>query len=157
MKPTDARVEFTSDRVAEFLELLEQMAAGDTSLRLKIPPKHDELDALALAVNVLVGELGFATARAVEAHQERAATAERANASKNTFLRNMSHENLTPIAAMLGFVHLLSSDDLAPGAPTEYLRRLRTNGEAVLSLLDDLLDLARPMPTRSSSIRRRCL
>jgi signal transduction histidine kinase/CheY-like chemotaxis protein len=143
MKPTGARVEFPSDRVAGFLELLEKMAAGDTSLRLEISSGHDELDALAHAVNVLVGELGFATARAVEAHQERAAIAERANASKNTFLRNMSHEVRTPIAAMLGFAHLLSSDDLAPGARTEYLRRLRTNGQAVLSLLDDLLDLAR--------------
>ena len=143
MKPTDARVEFSSDRVAEFLEVLEQMAAGNTSLRLPISPGHDELDALAHAVNVLIGELEFATARAVEAHQERAASAERANASKNTFLRNMSHEVRTPIAAMLGFAHLLSSDDLAPGARREYLRRLRTNGQAVLSLLDDLLDLAR--------------
>jgi signal transduction histidine kinase/ActR/RegA family two-component response regulator len=143
MIPPGARLEFAGDRVAEFLSVLEQMAAGDMRQRLKISPRHDELDALAHAVNVLVGELEWTTARAVEAHQERAAAAERANASKNTFLRNMSHEVRTPIAAMLGFANLLASRDLPPEERAEFLRRLRTNGQAVLSLLDDLLDLAK--------------
>ena len=31
MTPTGARVEFAGDRVAEFLKVLEQMAAGDTA------------------------------------------------------------------------------------------------------------------------------
>ena len=55
----------------------------------------------------------------------------------------MSHEIRTPIAAMLGFADLLASDDLAPQNRSELLRRLRANGLAVLSLLDDLLDLAK--------------
>jgi signal transduction histidine kinase/CheY-like chemotaxis protein len=94
-------------------------------------------------VNVLVGELGWATARAVEAHEERAVIAERADMSKNIFLRNMSHEIRTPITAMLGFAGLLASDDLAPEKRPELLRRLQVNALAVLSLLDDLLDLAK--------------
>ena len=141
--PTGARVEFARDRVAEFLEVLEHMAAGDTLLRLKISASHDELDALAHGVNVLVGELGWATARAVEAHEERAIMAERADMSKNIFLRNMSHEIRTPITAMLSFAGLLASDDLAPEKRPELLRRLQLNALAVLSLLDDLLDLAK--------------
>ena len=51
------RVEFCADRFAEFLDVLEQMAAGDMRLRLKLSDRHDELDALAHGVNVLVGEL----------------------------------------------------------------------------------------------------
>ena len=70
-------------------------------------------------------------------------TAERANDSKNIFLRNMSHEIRTPITAMLGFADLLASDGLPSQDRSELLRRLQTNGLAVLSLLDDLLDLAR--------------
>ena len=143
MTSTGARVEFAGDRVVEFLKVLEQMAAGDLCQRLAISARHDELDAIAHAVNVLVGELGWTTARAVEAHEERAVIAERANLSKNIFLRNMSHEIRTPIAAMLGFADLLASDELAPQDRSESLRRLRTNGLAVLSLLDDLLDLAK--------------
>ena len=134
---------FTSQRVADFLDMLERTAAGDTSKRLVISEQHDELDAIAHGVNVLVGELGWATARVIEAQEERAVSAERANASKNIFLRNMSHEIRTPIAAMLGFAHLLATPTLAPEERSDLLCRLQANGEAVLSLLEDLLDFAR--------------
>ena len=92
---------------------------------------------------MLVGELGWATARVLEAQEERAASAERASASKNIFLRNMSHEIRTPIAAMLGFADLLASTDPEHQDRPDLLRRLQANGLAVMSLLDDLLDLAR--------------
>ena len=141
--PQGPRVEFDRDRVAEFQEVLEQMAAGDTRLRLTISPAHDELDALAHGVNVLVGELGWATARAVEAHEARALMAEQADVSKTIFFRNMSHEVRTPITAMLGIANLLASDALTPRNRAELLRRLQANAQAVLALLDDLLDLAR--------------
>ena len=140
MKP---RVEFDSDRVAEFLRVLELMAAGDTQKRLEISARHDELDAIAHGINVLVGELGWATARMLEAQEERAVSAEHANDAKNVFLRNMSHEIRTPITAMLGFANLLASAGLAGQSGSDLLARLQANGLAVLSLLDDLLDLAK--------------
>jgi signal transduction histidine kinase len=143
MTDRNGRIEFDSERVAELLKVLEVMAAGDTQKRLPISARHDELDAIAYAVNVLVGELGWTTERVLEAQTERAVTAERANDSKNIFLRNMSHEIRTPITAMLGFADLLASDGLPSQDRSELLRRLQTNGLAVLSLLDDLLDLAR--------------
>jgi signal transduction histidine kinase len=141
---------FESTRVAGLLEVLELMASGDTEKRLPISELHDELDAIAHGINVLVGELGWAAARALEAQEARAAQlrnaaaeAERANASKTIFLRNMSHEVRTPIAAMLGFADLLSLADLSHGDRTDLVRRLQANGQAVLSILSDLLDLAR--------------
>ena len=136
-------IEFASGRLAELLDVLERMAAGDTRLRLTISDRHDELDALAHGINVLVGELGWATARIVEAHEERAVVAERANNSKNVFLRNVSHEIRTPITAMLGFAGLLASNELAPDKRSQLVGRLEANGRATLALLDDLLDLAR--------------
>ena len=138
-----SRLEIESHRIADFLNVLELMAAGDTSQRLEISDRHDELDAMAHAINVLVGELAWTTARVIEAQEERAVTAERANASKNIFLRNVSHEVRTPIAAMLGFADLLAAPDLEPGDRSELLGRLQANGQAVLSLFEDLLDLAR--------------
>jgi signal transduction histidine kinase len=137
------RIEFDRDRLADLMNVLEQMAAGDTQKRLTISSRRDELDAIAHAVNVLVGELGWATERVIEAQTERAVTAERANDSKNIFLRNMSHEIRTPITAMLGFADLLASEGLPPQDRSDLLRRLQANGLAVLALLDDLLDLAR--------------
>ena len=133
---------FEDDRIAKFLEELELMAAGDTERRLEISDRHDELDAIAHGINVLVGELGWATARMLEAQEARAVSAEQANASKNVFLRNMSHEVRTPIKAMLGFAELLASASL-PEKERLIVSRLQANGLAVLSLLDELLDLAR--------------
>src|SRR5215471_14335853 len=139
----NGRIEFDRDRLTSLLNVLEMMAAGDTQKRLTISARHDELDAIAHAINVLVGELGWTTERVLEAQTERAVSAERANDSKNIFLRNMSHEIRTPITAMLGFADLLASEGLSSQDRPELLRRLQANGLAVLALLDDLLDLAR--------------
>lgn len=143
MTPARQTLEFSSDRIAEFLNVLEAMAAGDTGKRLMISDRHDELDAIAHGINVLVSELDWATARVIEAQEERTASAERASASKSIFLRNMSHEIRTPIAAMLAFTDLLASADLERQDRMDLLRRLQANGLAVMSLLDDVLDLAR--------------
>ena len=48
---------FESDRVAAFLKTVEAMAAGQVEERLPVSSRHDELDAIAYAVNVLAGEL----------------------------------------------------------------------------------------------------
>jgi len=146
----DRELRFAGDRVAALIDMLELVAAGDTKKRLPISPAHDELDAIAYGVNVLVGELGWATARMIEAQEVRAAElrqavsqAERANAAKDVFLRNVSHEIRTPIATMLGFANLLASSDLSMADRVDLLQRLHANGRAVLSLLSDLLDQAR--------------
>ena len=139
----DSPLEFESQRIVELLNVLEMMAAGDTSKRLQISDKRDELDAIAHGINVLVSELAWTTARVIRAQEERAVSAERANAAKNLFLRNVSHEVRTPIAAMLGFADLLASPDLEPAERSELLDRLQANGQAVLSLFEDLLDLGR--------------
>src|SRR5262245_17283727 len=60
---------FESDRFAALLETLESMAAGEVDARLPISPRHDALDALASGINVLVGELSSASARAKEAQE----------------------------------------------------------------------------------------
>src|SRR5262249_4932636 len=133
------RPAFAGERVNEILRVLELMAAGDTDQRLSISSHHDELDAIAHGINVLVSELGWIAARVLEAQEERATAAERADASKSVFLRNMSHEIRTPIAAMLGFVDVLLSQDSDHPPRPDLLRRLQANGQAVLSLLDNLL------------------
>jgi signal transduction histidine kinase/ActR/RegA family two-component response regulator len=141
---------FSQERVEELLRVLELMASGDTGKRLSISPGHDELDAIAHAVNVLVGELSWASERAAEAQEQRAAAlreaaarAEEENASKTTFLRNVNHEIRTPVTAMLAFADLLATDELTPEDRADLVQGLRANGLAVLALLGDLLDVAR--------------
>ncbi len=68
--------------------------------------------------------------------------AEAANRAKSRFLANMSHEIRTPITAMLGAAELMSP--VVP--PIEQQRRvdmILRNGRHLLTLVDDLLDLAR--------------
>src|SRR5215510_987873 len=76
-----AEFDFDTDRVAAFLRTLENMAAGQIDLRLPISSRHDALDAIAYAINVLVGELSWAGARAKEAQEEKEAQLRAAVAS----------------------------------------------------------------------------
>ena len=72
---------FDSDRVTAFLRTLESMAAGQLDERLPISPSGDVLDAIAHAINVLVGELSWTGARAKEAQEEKEAQLRAAVAS----------------------------------------------------------------------------
>lgn len=72
--------------------------------------------------------------------------AEAANAAKTRFLAAMSHELRTPLNAVIGFAEVLSSDlsdGLSPAKRREYAGDVRDAGQHLLSLIDDLLDMAR--------------
>jgi signal transduction histidine kinase/CHASE3 domain sensor protein len=72
-------------------------------------------------------------------------TLKRANKVKTEFLASMSHELRTPLSAILGFADLLttsSKENLSPRA-RESLERIKRNGEHLLSLINDVLDLAK--------------
>jgi signal transduction histidine kinase len=79
--PPATEFTFDSDRVAAFLRTLESMASGQIDLRLPISRRHDALDAIAHGINVLVGELSWAGARAKEAQEEKEAQLRAAVAS----------------------------------------------------------------------------
>lgn len=66
-----------------------------------------------------------------------------ANRSKGEFLTNMSHEIRTPMTAILGYVDLLSDSDCDEGQYKDYIRIVRRNGELLIRILDDILDLAK--------------
>jgi len=70
------------------------------------------------------------------------AQAEMANATKNTFLANMSHEIRTPLSGMLGMTGLLQETFLTE-KQRDYADKIRTNGELLLAVLNDILDFSR--------------
>lgn len=69
--------------------------------------------------------------------------AEAASRAKSEFLSNMSHELRTPLNAILGHAQLLRTDRNAPELLRDRGEVIRQSGEHLLTLINDLLDLAR--------------
>ncbi|WP_437774750.1 ATP-binding protein [Sorangium sp. So ce1097] len=109
---------------------LSGLAYGGVRLRLRaLDRRNQELERL---VEQRTAEL--------KAAKEAADTA---NQAKTTFLASMSHELRSPLNGILGYAQLLQrAADLAPAhrAGIEVVRR---SGEHLLTLIDDVLDLAR--------------
>jgi signal transduction histidine kinase/CheY-like chemotaxis protein len=69
--------------------------------------------------------------------------AEVANRAKSEFLANMSHELRTPLNAILGFSQLMNRETSLSKQQQENLGIINRSGEHLLSLINDVLDLAK--------------
>lgn len=68
--------------------------------------------------------------------------ADEANAAKSSFLSNMSHEIRTPMNAIVGLTEVLLRKEWPP-EETGYLMNIKSSGNALLSLINDLLDFSK--------------
>ena len=73
-----------------------------------------------------------------------------ATTSKSEFLANMSHEIRTPLGSIIGFADLLAEEGDAldassttPGRRREFVEAIHRNGEHLLALVNDVLDLSK--------------
>ncbi|WP_349370868.1 ATP-binding protein [Salinarimonas sp.] len=81
-----------------------------------------------------------------ERYLEQKAEAEGASRAKSEFLANMSHELRTPLNAIIGFAEVMEAGVFGElGSPryTEYSRDIRSSGEYLLSVINDILDMSR--------------
>lgn len=115
LKPLDPHV--VRSKVRVFLEL-EQKTKALAQKSLDLAAKLQEVEALKDA-------------------------AETANQAKSRFLANMSHEIRTPLGAVLGYADLLRDQSATPEEREVSLAALTRNGQLLLRLIDDVLDLAK--------------
>ena len=71
------------------------------------------------------------------------AQANRASKAKSVFLSNMSHDIRTPMNAIIGFTALASTHIDNREQVEEYLKKIMTSGNHLLSLINDVLDMSR--------------
>lgn len=69
--------------------------------------------------------------------------AEEANSLKDEFLATVSHELRTPLMAVLGWAHLLRSNNLDEAGQRRAVETIERNARAQQQLIEDLLDVSR--------------
>lgn len=69
--------------------------------------------------------------------------AERANDAKTEFLSHMSHELRTPLGAVTGIIQLLNNDEDLNERQKKLVKTLSVSSRSLMSLLNDLLDVAK--------------
>jgi two-component system cell cycle sensor histidine kinase PleC len=104
--------------------------------------RMDEDSRLRFQIEDMAHELEEARDEALKKRFE----AEAANASKTAFLANMSHELRTPLNAILGFSEIISQECFGPVGSEryrDYAGDIHSSGAHLLSLINDLLDVAK--------------
>ncbi len=75
--------------------------------------------------------------------EEKLKKAEAAERAKSTFLSNMSHDIRTPMNAIIGFTTLAEANIDSKPKVQEYLAKIMSSGNHLLSLINDVLDMSR--------------
>lgn len=83
--------------------------------------------------------------------------AEQASRAKTLFLNNMSHDIRTPMNAILGFLNLAQKNIENKDKCLEYLGKIQTSSEHLLSLINDVLDMSRIESGKMSLHEDNCL
>lgn len=112
------------------------------SLVLLFTPFWHETLPLGIGLLVTLFVLPGYVATLIKRIREEKYNAEQANHAKSEFLARMSHEIRTPLNGIIGTGELLETRKLAP-EDREYVTTIKTSGETLLRLIEDVLDISK--------------
>ena len=115
---------------------------AESSFQLEPDGPH-EVRLLTESLSTLVEGLVGARSNLEVKVKERTLELERANRAKNEFLANMSHEIRTPMTAILGYAELCLAPDILETDRRRYAEIIHANGEHLLSVINDILDVSK--------------
>jgi signal transduction histidine kinase len=121
-----------------------------TGALVALRPSEEETELVVAGARILeaqeiiqeeIHEIHFQIAKIASEAQR----ADNANRSKSEFLANMSHEIRTPLNSVLGFANIIHDEapELSPELLHEFSGNIVTAGNHLLSLINDILDLAK--------------
>jgi signal transduction histidine kinase len=140
MSATRDDVSYVRQRIAALARPASE-AGGVAERAAAVPVRSfDQVGALTAALNALVARF----AAAERGYRKDLNAAAQIDTERSQFLAGLSHELRTPLNAILGFTHLLESESDGPlsADALEALEMIRTSGEHLKSLIDDILDLS---------------
>ncbi|MCG3208032.1 MAG: Sensor histidine kinase RcsC [Anaerolineae bacterium] len=129
--------------IKNITELFKQIQAGAFSGQVRLPEdRTDEIGELMRWFNTFLDSLAAQkeTEQALILAKE---TAEQANQAKSAFLATMSHELRTPLNGILGYTQILERDPDLTQHHRDGLQIIRQSGDHLLTLINDVLDLAK--------------
>lgn len=111
--------------VSKFTSIAKRNIASSESLEQKILQRTEQLENVNTDLEKLAQDLTSA------------------GEAKNTFLVNMSHEMRTPLTAIIGYADGLAQGDIVAEEKNKALTVIRKNGEHLLAIINDLLDISK--------------
>ena len=122
-----------------------KLKEGSWFLSMIVPQSYDKNGNVTsvLIANRDVTDEKMRELRQEEELREAKLKAECANKAKSTFLFNMSHDIRTPMNAIIGYAELASRHLIETEKLSRYLEKIQICGKELLSMLGNVLDLAR--------------